>query len=61
MIPEEGLVSFLFVVSLMVVDSKVDGSGIQIDVVETIIKESEATTTKEGTEEGESGFEEGGC
>lgn len=45
----------------MVVDSKVDGSGIQIDVVETIIKESEATTTKEGTEEGESSFEEGCC
>ena len=45
----------------MVVDSKVDGSGIQIDVVETIIKESEATTTKEGTEEGEPGFEEGCC
>ena len=45
----------------MVVDSKVSGSRIHVDVVETINKESEATTTKEGTKEGESGFEEGGC
>lgn len=45
----------------MVVDLKVNGSGFQTDVVETINKESKEKTTKEGTEEGETSFEEGGC
>ena len=53
--------SFLVVVTLMIVDSKVDESELKTNAVETINKESEATTTKERTEEGESGFEEGGC
>ena len=49
------------VVSLMVADSKVNWNGVRTDALETVNKESEATTTKEGTEEGESSFKERGC